>query len=161
MAVITQLQAIPLSYQVPCILFVIVCLLLILRLAVWVHEYFYPAAVEILYDNGKYNGLETIKIKSFYDEFKTLFAYRVKISNNTNNLITKVEVLIEGNLLETPSRAYFTKFKNTHEYLCDIYPKSDEIVTLCHKDLKSDELTTLTIKCRGKEIREIIKTITL
>ena len=136
MWIIALLQSIPLFYRIPIILFVILCVLLIFRLVVWIYDNFlikFPLV--IIYDNGKYNGLEQIpRYYNGYKDFIERFAYRIAVNNSSRQTIYNVSVNMESDCFSNiPNKAIFT---NTRESNCNIHPGSIEIVTLFYTDTK-------------------------
>jgi hypothetical protein len=126
-----------------------------------VYEIFTNKNLEIIYDDGKYNGPDKqITWEGGREEYIRVFAYRIKVCNNSNSVIHGVEVLVEIEEEKLPLRASFSKSKNTEEYYCDMYPKSCEIVTLFFWEgpLKPHKIT---LKYRSKETPEKIKTLIL
>jgi len=161
MSIITFFQNIDIAYSIPIIIFVMGAILWSILGCIKVYEFITNKNLEIIYDNGKYNGPDKKTTwERGIEEYIDVFAYRVKICNNSNSIIHGIEILVETEEEKLPHRAFFTKFKNTEEYYCDIYPKSCEIVTLFYwrGELKP---TKVTLKCRGKEMPEKIKTLIL
>lgn len=158
---IALIQEIPSFYWIPMILLTCYLFIAVVNGFTYWYNYFQKPVLEIIYDNGKYNGPDKkITWERGIEEYIDVFAYRVKVCNSSNSIIHGVEILVEIKKEKLPCRATFTKFRNTEEYYCDIYPKSCEIVTLLYW---RGELTPIeaTIKCRGKEISEKIKTLIL
>lgn len=161
MSIITFFRDIDIAYSIPIVIFVVGAIPWNILGCIKVYEFITNKNLEIIYDNGKYNGPDKkITWERGIEEYIDVFAHRVKVCNNSNSIIHGVEILVEIEEKKLPHRATFTKFKNTEEYYCDIYPKSCEIVTLFYGRGEFKPIA-VTIKCRGKEIPEKIKTLIL
>lgn len=115
----------------------------------------YPKVLEIIYDNGRYNGEGERKDDlGFY--YKS-FAYRIGIYNNSNKTIHSV--FVKARCGETE---IYCSHELTRSRICDINPRGIEIFTLGYKVNNCDPSGEIfIITASGKDVTTITRTITL
>ncbi len=160
MSVLTYLENMPLSYAIPIICGLIFCILQSLWLLTLLYDYYISRPkINIIYDKSK-NGLLDVLEEYKYKEH---YICRIVVKNITKKTLKKVQVFIEDTENAKNWRGVFFSYDNQKTRICDISPRSSQIVTIAYlrnienppKDRK------ILVKCNAENMIEITKEIIL